>query len=202
MKCDSLHVNNQCNYGLFLSEEKHAYAEAEVLYRRVLDIAPTHANTLYNYAVMLDTHCSRKPEAEGLYRRALQADPNHSFALYNLAVLLEEVTLQQQQQQQRSDGEGTCPRAKIVKIAVFCRVRYDDHHDDAQALQWCRRSSAYTLRQYQLTLMMQRYGLTTAGDYYIHHHSNVVSSYVIIVIVMIIIVYRNDLGSHCIEEMT
>jgi len=30
---DETHTNNLCNYGLFLSEEKHAYLKAEELYR-------------------------------------------------------------------------------------------------------------------------------------------------------------------------
>lgn len=88
---DCTHVNNMCNYGLFLSEEMKNFTRAEEIYTKALDMFPNHANTLYNYAVMLDSHCGRKEEAERFYRRCIEVEPRHSFALYNLAVLREEV---------------------------------------------------------------------------------------------------------------
>ena len=90
VQIDQTHPNNMCNYGLFLSEERHDYKTAEEMYIKVLAILPDHSNTLYNYGVMLDSHLNRKEEAETMYRRAVKASPRQPFALYNLAVLLEE----------------------------------------------------------------------------------------------------------------
>ena len=90
IELDVNHPNNLCNYGLFLSEEKHDYNKAEMMYKSSLNITPEHTNTLYNYGVMLDSHLDRKDEAESMYRRALKISPKQPFALYNLAVLLEE----------------------------------------------------------------------------------------------------------------
>ena len=53
---DDTHVNNLCNYGLFLCEIKQQYTAAETYYKQSLYISHNkHTNTLYNYAVMLDT---------------------------------------------------------------------------------------------------------------------------------------------------
>ncbi len=90
VQIDETHPNNMCNYGLFLSEEKHDYKKAEEMYIKVLAILPDHTNTLYNYGVMLDSHLNRKEEAESMYRDAVKSSPRQPFALYNLAVLLEE----------------------------------------------------------------------------------------------------------------
>lgn len=88
---DQNNINNLCNYGLLLSEERHRYHLAEDYYKLALKVSENqHSNTFYNYAVMLDTHCNRKPEAESLYRQAIQIESRHSYALYNLAVLLED----------------------------------------------------------------------------------------------------------------
>jgi len=91
VEADKTHVNNFCNFGLFLSEEIGDYDKAEQMYRSAISISATHANTLYNYAVLLDSHLKRKDEAEVLYRRCLETQPRHAFALYNLAVLREEL---------------------------------------------------------------------------------------------------------------
>lgn len=84
------HTNNLGNYGLFLTDVRHAHVEAEALYRRALETDPFHANTLYNYAVLCDTKTHDKPSASALYVKALESKPRHPFAHYNLAVLLEE----------------------------------------------------------------------------------------------------------------
>jgi len=84
------HTNNLGNYGLFLTDVRHAHSEAEALYRRALETDPHHANTLYNYAVLCDTKTLDKPSATALYVAALESKPRHPFAHYNLAVLLEE----------------------------------------------------------------------------------------------------------------
>jgi Tfp pilus assembly protein PilF len=39
VKIDSTHTNNLCNYGLFLSEERHQYSEAEKMYLRALEVS-------------------------------------------------------------------------------------------------------------------------------------------------------------------
>lgn len=88
---DKTHVNNYCNYGLYLSEEVGKFEKAEDMYKQALEVSPSHANTLYNYAVLLDSHLKRKDIAESLYRRCLDSQPRHAFALYNLAVLREEL---------------------------------------------------------------------------------------------------------------
>jgi len=71
VELDDTHANNLCNYGLFLSEEKSKFAEAEGYYQQVLMHTPDHANTLYNYAVMLDSKFfdrKRRAEAETYVR--------------------------------------------------------------------------------------------------------------------------------------
>ena len=56
IELDNTHVNNLCNYGLFLCEIRQQYTAAETYYKQSLFISLNkHTNTLYNYAVMLDT---------------------------------------------------------------------------------------------------------------------------------------------------
>lgn len=83
-------LNNLCNYGLFLSEERKNYVESERLYNKILLMNPNHSNTLYNYSVLLDTCLKNKKKAKLFYNLTLKNDQKHSFALYNYAVLLEE----------------------------------------------------------------------------------------------------------------
>lgn len=137
VKLDPTHVNNYCNYGLFLSEEIKDYEKAEVMYQHALKLSPRHANSLYNYAVMLDTHCKRKAEAESYYKRAIDVDPKHSYALYNLAVLLEETALT------RDGDEG------IVFIAKLYRRSVEADSKDAAAAADCGRFLLVRLNDFQ-----------------------------------------------------
>ena len=41
----SWHTNNLGNYGLFLTDVRHAHSEAEALYRRALETDPFHARS-------------------------------------------------------------------------------------------------------------------------------------------------------------
>jgi len=166
-KCDPTHANNHCNFGLFLSEEKKQYKQAEEMYRHALKITPKHSNSLYNYAVMLDTHCSRKPEAESLYRGALAVDPRHSYALYNLAVLLEEIALDR-------DGEASKQEiAKLYKAATeidprdpasaadygrFILVRFDDfEHAEPYLIKALGLDDENEVALYNMALLYHKY---------------------------------------------
>lgn len=167
MKCDPTHANNHCNYGLFLSEEKKQYRQAEEMYRHALKIAPKHSNSLYNYAVMLDTHCGRKPEAESLYRGALAVDPRHSYALYNLAVLLEEIAFDR-------DGENSKQEiAQLYKAATdidprdpasaadygrYILVRFDDYeHAEPYLVKALGLDDENEVALYNLALLYHKY---------------------------------------------
>lgn len=167
VKCDPTHTNNYCNFGLFLSEEKKQYRQAEEMYRHALKISPKHSNSLYNYAVMLDTHCNRKPEAESLYRGALAVDPRHSYALYNLAVLLEEIAIDR-------DGENSIQEiAKLYKAATdidprdpasaadygrFILVRFDDfEHAEPHLLRALGMDDENEVALYNLALLYHKY---------------------------------------------
>lgn len=61
---------------------------AELLYRRILDVAPDHLNTL-NFYGLLCHHQQRSPESAGLIERIIAIDPNNADAHNNLGNVLD-----------------------------------------------------------------------------------------------------------------
>jgi Flp pilus assembly protein TadD len=76
-------------FDLGLELEEAAPAEAEVAYRRALDLAPDYVDALVNLGRLLQG-LGRLPEAEDLYRRARTAQPDLAVAAFNLGTVLDE----------------------------------------------------------------------------------------------------------------
>lgn len=64
-------------------------AEAELAYRRVLELDPTHADAHVNLGRLLHDE-GKTAEAERHYRAALEVDPSDETARFNLGVVLED----------------------------------------------------------------------------------------------------------------
>ena len=81
---DDTHVNNLCNYGLFLCEIKQQYTAAETYYKQSLYISHNkHTNTLYNYAVMLDTTTIPPATTSATTNSTTTATTNSTTSAYN-----------------------------------------------------------------------------------------------------------------------
>ena len=108
-------------------------AEAELAFKRALQMAPSDPSVLCSYATLLQSARRDCGGAELLYRRALDAQPRHTAALSNYGLLLEEF---------RADYAGAeelYRRALAVDphdVTVLCHtalLRLDAHRDPTGA---------------------------------------------------------------------
>jgi len=63
-------------------------ADAEVAYRKAIELDPNKASALFNLGLLLQQRGELR-DAEDLYQRALKADPNHAWASYQLGTIQE-----------------------------------------------------------------------------------------------------------------
>jgi Flp pilus assembly protein TadD len=80
-----------------LLEEEGEYAEAEVAYRRAIELDPNDALPWNGLGILLTDKLSRHEEAEAAYRRAIELDPTNALPWYNLGILLTD-TLQRHEE--------------------------------------------------------------------------------------------------------
>jgi hypothetical protein len=63
-------------------------AEAEVAYRKAIELDPSRASALFNLGLLLQQRGALR-EADDLYERAVKADPGHAWAHYQIGTIQE-----------------------------------------------------------------------------------------------------------------
>ena len=74
----------------FLEPSQEQSEEAEISYRKVIELKPDYAEAHYNLGVILQKRV-KLDEAEASYRKAIELKPDYAGAHYNLGVMLQEL---------------------------------------------------------------------------------------------------------------
>ena len=77
------------NYGVIL-KNYGKLQEAEVSYRKAIEIKPNYAEAHYNLGIILDK-IGKLQEAEVSYRKVIEIKPNYAEAHYNLGLILNKI---------------------------------------------------------------------------------------------------------------
>jgi Flp pilus assembly protein TadD len=75
--------------GNLLQKHLHKYDEAELAYRKAIEIDPTDVVPWNNLGYLLQNQLGRYDEAELIYRRAIEIDPTYPYPWNNLGRLLQ-----------------------------------------------------------------------------------------------------------------
>lgn len=76
------------NLGVVYQSYLQQYANAEIAYRKSLELDPTHVFTWNNLGFLLTNHFGRYEDAEACYRKALEMAPSDAVVWDNLGTLL------------------------------------------------------------------------------------------------------------------
>ena len=76
-------------YGLFLMLTS-SYVEAEIAYRKAIELSPNYAYPWNDLGYLLQNHLSRYDEAEEAYRKAIELSSNYAYPCDNLGDLLKD----------------------------------------------------------------------------------------------------------------
>lgn len=76
------------NFAFFLHRRRKKYDEAELMYRKSIELFPSQATILCKYAAFVKNVRKNPDEAERLYRQAIAANPSHGEALGSFAAFL------------------------------------------------------------------------------------------------------------------
>jgi tetratricopeptide (TPR) repeat protein len=79
------------DYAVFLTEIRKDYNQAEIYYRKVLELAPDDTDYNGNYALFLTDIRKDYDQAESYYRKALELDPDHANNNINYALFLKNI---------------------------------------------------------------------------------------------------------------
>lgn len=163
MEVTPSHANTLYNYAVLLDTHLQRKSEAELLYRRAIEMEPRHAYALYNLAVLLEEKYAnegiflpssannaanstltaekilqKKQEAGLFYQRAAEADPRDATTLADygryIFVRLENANMAEPLLSAAVKLDGTCEVALYHLALLFYRDRKSTHLDQAEGL--------------------------------------------------------------------
>lgn len=155
------HANTLYNYAVLLDTHLQRKNEAELLYRRAIEIEPRHAYALYNLAVLLeekfandgiflpqvsnaagtmspDAVRQKKQEAGLFYQRAAEADPRDATTLADygryIFVRLENAVMAEPLLSAAIKLDSNCEVAVYHLALLYYRDKKSTHLDEAEGL--------------------------------------------------------------------